>query len=262
MADRYMYIPMLGLFVAVVWFLADWGARLQLNQAHLALAFVIAVSPYVYVTHTQIGYWKNSYTLFTHTLQVTQNNGIAENNLGSALIEMGQPQLAEVHFESATRLIPELASAHYNLGLVLQMQNHLEEAAHEYHRVIALPSDPLQAAQAHNNLGIVYLALKNNNEAIKELNAAIALNPSEHNSYIGRGQIELQYWNFDAAIGDFSRAADIAPSPMAFFWLGRAFEGKGDYHRAAAAYTAALRLAPDMNDARTRLDVVKLEAQK
>ncbi len=262
MADRYMYIPMLGLIVAAVWLLGDWAARLQLKQRFLATSFVILISPYVFVARTQIGYWKDSYTLFTHTLEVTQNNGLAENNLGSALLDRGQVPLAAVHFENAARLIPELASAHYNLGVVLQLQNRADAAAEQYHLALALSFDPLELAQAHNNLGIVYFAAQNYPEALKELNAAIVLNPVEQNSFIGRGKIELQSWNLDAAVADFSRAAEIAPSPLAYFWLGRAMETKGDYQRAESAYAAALRLAPGMPDARARLEALRAKARE
>jgi Flp pilus assembly protein TadD len=260
MADRYIYIPILGLFVAAIWLVADVAERLHLSKGVVAATFAIVVFPYAYLTRAQIGYWKNSYTLFTHTLEVTTNNGIAENNLGSALVEMGQPQLAEAHFEAAARLIPSLASPHYNLGVLLQQQNRLEEAATQYRLAIANSVDPMEAAQAHNNLGILYMATKNFPAAITELNAAIALNPNEQNSYIGRGTIELQSWNYDAAVADFARAAQIAPSPIACYWLGRALESKGDYPRAANAYVAALQLAPGMADARTRLEAVQSKA--
>jgi tetratricopeptide (TPR) repeat protein len=136
------------------------------------------------------------------------------------------------------------------------VQDRLEEASHQYHLAIAASSDPLEAAQAHNNLGILLLGSKDFSAAMTELNAAIALNPHEQNSYLGRGMIEMQSWNYDAAVADFSRAAEIAPSPVGCFWLGRALEGKGDYHRAASAYTAALRMAPGMADARTRLEAL------
>jgi Tfp pilus assembly protein PilF len=260
MADRYMYIPMLGLLVAVVWLLADWAAHLEMKQGLLATLFALVLLPYAYLTETQIGYWKDSYTLFTHALEVTQNNGIAENNLGSALMDMGQPQLAQPHLEAATRIIPELASAHYNLGVLLQRQNHQAEAAHQYHLALAVSYDPLEAAQAHNNLGILYLDSQQYAEAMKELSTAIALNPNEQNSYIGRGKIELQSWNLDAAVVDFSRALEISPSPMSCYWLGRALETKGDYQRAASAYAAALHLAPGMAEARARLQALRTKA--
>jgi tetratricopeptide (TPR) repeat protein len=90
-----------------------------------------------------------------------------------------------------------------------------------------------------------------------ELNQAIALNPDEQNSYLGRGNIEWQSGNVDAAVADFSHAAALAPSPLACFWLGRALESKGENSRAAEAYTAALRLAPGMADAQARLETVR-----
>jgi Tfp pilus assembly protein PilF len=256
MADRFMYIPMLGLFVAAVWLLADWASRLHLRQGIAAASFVLLVSPYAYLTRKQIGYWRDSYTLFSRTLQVTNNNGIAENNMGVALMERGQADLAEVHFESAVHLVPGIASAHYNLGVLLQRQNRAEQAAHEYRIAIVVSANPIEAAQAHNNLGILYLTSRNYTAALPELNAAIALNPNEQNSYIGRGTIELGSWNYPAAVADFARAAAIAPSPLACFWLGRALEGQGDYPRAESAYARALQLSPRMTEARTRLDAL------
>ena len=257
MADRYMYIPMLGIFVALVWLFADWAAMLKLGRPIAAACFLVLLVPYIYLTRTQIGYWRDSYTLFSRTLEVTNNNGIAENNLGAALMEMGDPQRAAPHFEAAARLIPKLASAHYNLGLILQGQNRLQEAAQQYAQTISAATDPLELAQAHNNLGLVYMAANNYPAAAQEFSAAIALNPHEQNSYIARGIIEAQSWNFDAAIADLSSATRIAPSPIAYFWLGRAYEGKSDRQRAANAYILALRLAPDMSDAKTRLEALR-----
>ncbi len=260
MGDRYMCIPLLGLLVAAVWLSAEWAVHLRIRESLTLGAFVILVLPYVYLTHEQIGYWRDSYTLFGHALQVTQNNGIAENNFGSALMEMGQQQMAAPHFEAAVRLIPELASAHYNLGVVLQTQNRAEEAARQYQLAISSSVDPIEAAQAHNNLGIMYLQANDSAHAMSELGAAIDLNPNEMNSYIGRGMIELKSWNLDGAIADFSRATEIAPSPLACYWLGRALETKGDSRGAANAYAAALQMSPGMTDARTRLAALQAKS--
>jgi tetratricopeptide (TPR) repeat protein len=155
-------------------------------------------------------------------------------------------------------LVPNLASAHYDLGFLLQRQNRAEQAVSEYRQAIALSStDPLEAAQAHNNLGILYLMSKNYAAALSELNAAIALNPNEQNSYVGRGTIELESWNYPAAAADFARAAEISPSPVACYWLGQALERKGDYAQAENAYMAALRLAPGLTEARNRLEALR-----
>jgi tetratricopeptide (TPR) repeat protein len=257
MAGRFMYIPMLGLLIAIVWLVGDWASRLRAQQGVALAAFVVLVIPYVYQTRKQIGHWHDSVSLFSYTLQSTDHNGIAEENMGAALVESGQPELAEAHFEAAVRLIPELASAHYNLGFLLQRQNRAEQAAREYRQAIALSTDPMEAAQAHNNLGILYLMSKNYTAALPELSAAIALNPSEQNSYIGRGTIELESWNYAAAAADFARAAEISPSPVACYWLGQALERKGDYAQAANAYSAALQLAPGLTEARNRLAALR-----
>jgi protein O-mannosyl-transferase len=248
---------MLGLLVAIVWLVADWASPLRIQQGIAALSFVVLVCPYVYLTRKQIGYWHDSVSLFSYTLLATDNNGVAEENLGAALVERGQPELAETHLKAAVRLSPDLASAHYDLGFLLQRQNRAEQAAGEYRQAIALSSDPTEAAQAHNNLGILYLLSKNYAAALTELNAAIALNPDEQNSYIGRGTIELDSWNYPAAAADFARAAEISPSPVACYWLGQALEHKGDYAQAENAYMAALRLAPGLTEASNRLEALR-----
>lgn len=261
MAGRFMYIPMLGLFVAVVWFLGDWVSSLRLEKGVAVASFVVLLAPYAFLTRRQIGHWHDSRSLFSYTLQVTNNNGIAENNMGAALMEIGQPELAQPHFEAAVRLIPGLSSGHYNLGVLLQRQNRPDQAAREYRQAIALSADPIETAQAHNNLGILYLMSKNFAAALPELNAAIASNPNEQNSYIARGTIELESWDYAAAVADFTRAAEISPSPTACFWLGRALETKGDYAQAQHAYACAIRLAPGMAEARIRLEALRKKVE-
>jgi tetratricopeptide (TPR) repeat protein len=256
MADRYAYVPFLGLFVAAVWFVADSSAHLQRSRKFLAGAFVLLLGFYAYLTHIQIGYWWNSYTLFSHDLAVTADNGIAENNLGAAYVELGFPQLAVPYFETSVRLLPEYSTAHYNLGVSLQGQNRREEATRQYQLTIAETSDPIETSQSHNNLGVMQMQASNFDAALVEFRSAIALNPYEQNSYIGRGMIEMQSQNLNAAISDFSRATEISPSPQACVWLGRALETSGDLRRAESAYGAALKLAPGMVDARNRLDAL------
>jgi tetratricopeptide (TPR) repeat protein len=262
MADRYAYISFLGLFVAVVWLISDWADASKIKKAIPAAACSAVLVAYAAVTYHQIVYWKNSYTLFGHTLEVTKNNGLAEQNFGEALVEMRRPADATPHFEAAIRLIPTLAVAHYNLGLMRQMQNRLLESVSEYELALQYGLDPGDAAQAHNNLGMLFLQSGQTDSALKELNQAIALNPREQNSYIGRGLIEYRAGNFGAAAADFYAATRIAPSPIACFWLGRALEDSGEIERAKLAYQYALRLAPGLSDAKARLEALNGLASK
>jgi protein O-mannosyl-transferase len=261
MADRFMHIPMMGLLFAMVWLIADLAAEKHWQKEIPIAIFLLALAPFAALTIKQIGYWHDSYTLFAHTLEVTKNNGFAENNFGVALLERGEPQLAAQHFVAALRLSPDLASPHYNVAVLLQRQNQLDDAEHEYRAALALSSDQAEIAQSHNNLGILYLGEGKYAAAVSELSAAIALDPNAQNSYIGRGTAEMQMMNTDAAIADFTKAAQIAPSPLALFRLGQALETKGENRQAANAYAAALQLAPSMAEARARLDVLHLSVQ-
>ena len=257
MADRFMHIPMMGLLFALVWLIGDLASEKHWQKEIAVAIFLLALAPFAALTIKQIGYWHDSYTLFAHTLDVTKNNGFAENDFGVALMERGEPQLAVQHFAAAVHLSPDLASPHYNVAVLLQKQNRLEDAEHEYRAALALSSDEVEIVQSHNNLGILYLVQGKYAAATAELSAAIALDPNEQNSYIGRGTAEMQMMNTDAAIADFTNAAQIAPSPLALFRLGQALENKGDTQQAAKAYAAALQLAPAMSEARMRLDALQ-----
>jgi protein O-mannosyl-transferase len=252
-ADRYAYIPIWGLFVIAVWLLSEGMARISLSRTtQIAIATSVLLG-YCATAHTQIGYWRDSYTLFTHAIQVTDANPIAEGNLGSALMEMRRPDLAAPHLERAIQWMPSLGAAHYNLGTLLHRQNELDQALEQYQLALKYASDDHEAAQTHNNLGVLLNQLGRRDEALTEFTNAIALNPYEQNSRIGRGMIEYQEGKFDGALQDFIRAAQVAPSPLAVYWQGRVLEEKGQLSDAAEAYRSALRLAPDFGDAQTRL---------
>jgi Flp pilus assembly protein TadD len=206
------------------------------------------------VAFLQVNYWHNSYTLFSHALAVTSRNGIAEDNLGTALMEMGRPDLAQPHFLAASEFIPQLSTAHYNLGVLQQQQNHPEAAQREYEVAIQYCSDPTEATQIHTNLGFLLLAQGDLKAATGEFTSALLTSPYKQNALLGRGIAEYRKANLDAAVADLSRAAQIAPLAQADFWLGRALEDKGQSQAAASAYATALQLAPGMAEAQQRLD--------
>ena len=257
MADRYAYLPFIGLFVMAVWLAAELLARTRLSLPAAAILTLAVLSSYAAASYIQIGYWRNSYSLFSHALEVTSRNGIAEDNLGAALMDRGRPDLALPHFETAVALVPELSAAHYNLATVLHHYNRLDQAMHEYQLALRYAADPTDAARTHNNLGILLMQRNQAAAAISEFTAAIQANPDEQNSYLGRGSLEYQQHNLDAALADFSRAARIAPLPVAYFWIGRTLEEKGDVQSAVRAYETALQMAPGMTDARMRLDALR-----
>lgn len=257
MADRYAYLPFVGLFIATVWGMADLFERFHW-PANLEYALAIsALLAYASVAFLQTTYWRNSYTLFQHALAGTNHNGIAEDNFGAALMEMGRPDLALPHFEAAASYMPWLATAHYNLGVLHQQHGEPDAAIREYQLALKYTSDPKAAARAHNNLGFLNLSLNNPRAAQDEFSAALHIVPDKQNSLLGRGMAEYKQGNLGGALTDLSRAAQMAPLAQADFWLGRALEDKGEIQAAIESYDAALQLQPAMSEARERRDALR-----
>ena len=126
MADRYAYIPFIGLFVIASsgWSLICLSLVRVSRDFVAAIAITLAIlSGYAAASSIQIGYWRNSITLFAHALQVTTDNGIAEDNLGAALMDAGRPDLGFAALRGrGVRLVPQLSTPHYNLATVLHRQ--------------------------------------------------------------------------------------------------------------------------------------------
>jgi tetratricopeptide (TPR) repeat protein len=255
-ADRYAYLPLWGLFVIAVWLLSEAATRISLSRAaQVAIALAVLLG-YSAIAYSQIKYWRNSYSLFAHAIQVTGANPIAEGNLGSTLMEMQRPDLAVSHLERAIQLLPTLSTPHYNLGVFWHQQNELDRALQEYQLALKYGPDEREAAQTHNNLGALFNQLGRRDEAVAEFTEALTLNPYEQNSMIGRGMIEREDAKLDAALQDFTRATQVAPSPLAYYWQGRVLEDKGQLSAAAEAYRSVLKLAPNFADAQLRLENV------
>jgi Tfp pilus assembly protein PilF len=256
-ADRYAYVPLWGLFVIAVWLASVGAVQISLSRTGQVAIVIAVLLSYSAATYIQIGYWKNSYTLFSHAVQVTDGSAIAEGNLGAALMDMGRPDLAFGHLQRALQIMPTMATSHYNLGTLLHRANDLQGARQEYQLAVQYASDQHEVSQAHNNLGVLLNQLGKKDEAFVEFTHAIAANPEEQNSLIGRGMIEFDAGRFDAALEDFGRAVKIAPSALANYWQARVLEEKGQIAGAADAYRAALKIAPNFEDARLRLNSVE-----
>jgi protein O-mannosyl-transferase len=255
MADRYAYLPFLGLFVIAVWGCAELFASLKLSVSAQAAVVTVVLIAYASIAFLQIRYWHDSYALFSHALDVTSRNGVAEDNLGVALMDMGRPDLALPHFQAAAEYIPRLSTAHYNVGVLLQRQNQLDTARHEYELALQYSADARETAQANANLGFLLLD-SDPAAALPHFDTALQFNSEKQNWLFGRGLTEYRLHQLDAAVNDLAHAAQIAPFAPADFWLGRALEDLGEKQNAAKAYEIALKIAPDMAEAQQRLDAL------
>jgi tetratricopeptide (TPR) repeat protein len=149
MADRFTYVPLIGLFVIMAWGLPDLLAGWRHRRIALSLAASAAISVVMILSWLQVQLWKNGLTLSEHTLSVTSNNWLIHNNLALVLAKQGRLEEGTNHLYEALRIKPDFAEAHNNLGLRLGKQGRLEEAVNHFSEAVRIKPD---YAKAHNNL--------------------------------------------------------------------------------------------------------------
>ena len=205
-ADRYTYLPLIGLFVFVVWGAAEWiGNRTRLR---VVVAAVMAIA-LLAMTSVQLRHWKNTRTLFEHTAKVTRENQMAATILGSLLAQEGRLDEAIEHFRRALHYKPGYPEAHFFLGHTYDQQGRLEEAVVEYQN--ALRFKPMQE-QTHIFLAITLAKQKKLEEAISHYLAALKLNPESAVTHNNLARIYHTLGNFDAAVEHYTSALRVNPT--------------------------------------------------
>jgi hypothetical protein len=188
-ADRYAYLSFIGLFIMTCWGAADWAEQRHLSPAWLAAPSLLVLLALSVLTHRQIGYWGDNVTLWSHTLQVTSNNYIAEDNLGGALTEQGQFDEAMKHYYAALAINPADTQAVRHMAMNAQQSRNLPEAIEQYKKVISLTPDPRLKAEWFSNMGYAYGSLGNYAQAGESFRQATKLNPKHGRAWIGVGVV-------------------------------------------------------------------------
>ena len=172
MADRYTYLPSIGVFILVAWGAAELAGkwRWRYVKAGLGITAIIVVTVLLICTRKQVGYWKDSLTLYEHTLSVTEKNHVILNNYGLALRNKGRFDEALIQFRKVLEIKPNKPNVHYNIGYVLTLQGKLDEAVSEYHKVLQIAPDH---PALHYRLGVIFMQQGRHNEAIKHFNKAL-----------------------------------------------------------------------------------------
>ena len=256
MADRYAYIPLIGIFVMIAFGAADWAEQRKLGwlAAVPATAILVALA---FATHRQIGYWQSNYDLWSHTLAVTENNFVAENNLGGALILQGREEEAHAHFEAAARVNPRDPMSRSNLGIYFQEHGQMREAEAQYEAAVELTSDPGLLAQAYANLGSAHHAQGEDELAQKSFEQSLRFNPNQFNAWLGMGLLAQKQGKLDEAVSDLSRSVELQPSAQGYFELGRTLAQAGHIPEALNAYEQALKISPDLVEAQQAADALR-----
>jgi tetratricopeptide (TPR) repeat protein len=235
MADRYAYIPLIGIFVMIAFGLADFGEQRKIGL-WLAIPAVVVIVGLALLTHRQIGYWQSNVGLWSHTLAVTQNNFIAEDNLGGALILEGKEEEAQPHFQAAARINPRDPMSRSNLGTYFQTHNQLPEAIAQYEVAVGLTTDAGLLSETYANLGVAYGKLGEDAQAYRSFEQSLRFNPNRFNAWLGLGVLAQKHGNTEEAIRELSRSVQLQPTAQAYFELGRALEQAGRFEEAREAY--------------------------
>jgi Flp pilus assembly protein TadD len=259
MADRFVYVPLIGLFVMVAWGVPELLAEYRYQRIVLATSTTILLATFTVVTMLQVRHWQNSFTLFQQTVKVTANNYVAHDSLGNALAQKGMLEKAIAHYQEALRINPNLVNTHNNLGVALLKRGEINRAIAQYYQALRLKSD---SAETHNNLGVALFNLGQLDKAIGHYLTAIKLDPNFGKAHNNLGNALARKGKLDEAISQYSRALELKTDyPEAHNNLGVALAQQGKMDEAIVQFDQALRLKPDYAQARTNLgyalDLVK-----
>jgi len=174
MADRYAYVPLMGLFIVVVWSVPELVKQLPHKKKVLFIMAAVVLAILTTISWKQIGYWKSSNTLFEHALKVAPNNAIAHHNLGEALNQQGRTAEAIAHYVQALRIKPDYADVHINLGNSLDIQGRTAEAIAHYLQALRIKPN---SVDAHNNLGVALIRKGDIEGAVAQFRKALQLDP-------------------------------------------------------------------------------------
>jgi tetratricopeptide (TPR) repeat protein len=262
MADRYTYVPLIGLFVIIAFAAADLFPKMPFRKIVLATLAGAILSACAIATSIQLRYWKNSTSLFERTIAVTKDNAVIYNSYASVIGPLGEYEKASKYLTEAVRIMPTFPEAHYNLGNALRNLGNFDEAVKHYNIVLKL--DPGYTS-AHYALGLVLADKGNYDAAIEQYK--ICLKPDAGQSrnitragpdtpkvLASIGSALAQKGQFSQAIEYYNQALKLNPYYVpANALLAFALEKTGRTDEAIAQYSIVLKLVPDNAEINTNL---------
>jgi tetratricopeptide (TPR) repeat protein len=251
MADRYTYVPSIGLFIALVFGFSDLVAVSRLRRLLIVLVPGIAISVLAGLSALQISRWRDSETLFRYVLSINSGNAVAQNNLGSALGEKRKPAEALPHFAEALRLAPRYFDALGNMGQVLWEQGEAAQAVRYFERALEVRPD---SAKTHWQLGLALESLRQTVEAMQQFHEAVRSAPRDSAMHINLGMKLAEQRKLAEAVEQYQQALRLDPNiaeahnnlGLVLFALGREEEGVREF-------STAVRLKPELAVARDNL---------
>ena len=246
MADRYTYIPLIGIFILIAWGVPDFLRKIRYKKIFLSILFLAPVLILIPFTWIQVQHWKNGIDLFQHALDVTADNYLAHNNLASTLLKQGKIEEAIEHFSKALKINPNIPEPHCGLGLAFGMQGDIDREIS--HLSDALKIDPWEK-ENHMALGAAFFKKGNIEKGIHHLNKALMIDPDIAKAHLMLGNIFMKQGRDEEALKHYSEVLRIAPaSAWAHNNTGVILAGKGRINEALNHFSGAISIKPDYVD--------------
>jgi tetratricopeptide (TPR) repeat protein len=208
-ADRFTYLPGIGLVMAGTWMAGDWGMGWKHRRAVLGSLMAAVTAALMFCAWKQTAYWQNSEVLSTHTLACATDNYVARTVLGNVLLRKGSVDKAIFQYQQALQINPDYARAHNNLGIALLQKGSVDGAISQYQQALQIQSD---YTQAHENLGNALLQKGRVDEAIAHYQQALQIYPDYAEAHRNLGNAFLRKGRVDEAIAHFQRALQLEPA--------------------------------------------------
>lgn len=240
-ADRYTYLPQIGLSVLMAWGAVDLCGVWRCHRIVLGTAAAMVLTSLMILASIQTSHWRDSVSLWKHTIDCTPENSRTQNNFGVALAQQGKWDEAIHHYEQALRLKPDYAKALYNMGNALAARGKNDDAIQSYERALQFKPDH---AETHYVLGVALAAQGRYNEAIRHYQRVIGIKPDNFQAHNNLGSALAARGEVDEAIRSYERALQINPAlAETHANLGNRLAEQGKFPEAKRHFQHALQLA-------------------
>jgi tetratricopeptide (TPR) repeat protein len=249
MADRYAYLPFIGLFVAIVWTLDAVASKRRIANVWRASVVLVVVLILGCLTYRQLGYWHDDETLWRQALHVTEGNYMAHNNLAIALAKQGRSEEAVVQFQAATALHKYPPDQVLNLAFYELRVGHPQEAIEEAEAVLRASPDPKVQSAAWGEIGQAHLQSRHYGQAAECYQNALRLNPENGMALMGSGVLALRQRQFELAVAQLMHAARVEPNDLNVLLLAQALRRAGHAEQADLAEAKVQKISSDLGHA-------------
>jgi Tfp pilus assembly protein PilF len=252
MADRYAYLPFIGIFCMLVWGISNLVSERPDSKRLVAAGALLVLVIFGVMARGQVGYWRNSEILWNHTLQVTERNFVAHDSLAEVFLDQNRFPEACSHFQLSVNIFPDDMPAQEGLAVCAQARGDSKEAIERYNNVLRLAAEPSIRATAFANLGSIYRELHEYGASKEHYEAALQLNPDLPIALVGAGLLAQKGWDYSRAAAHYAHAMRVEPTSVGYLLLTRALERGGRLAEAKEAFEQARRLSRNLEgDQRT-----------